>query len=284
MSGDGGACPPTEAVIVGADLAAGHDGAAELVLRIRYANGVVGSGTWCYTTDADSEYTELVGSKGRLRFSISAPAPISTSLSDTSGPQARACLNTYTRFSQVTAPSTFAPCPTLTPSRALMSPTTRVPLPMVRNPVTTSELARNKPTWVLTQSQDPTDRAELVWRLGTVWAAFNLVLIALASMSDQVRRASTGAPASGAFAEGVDDFRMAGESEVVVAGEGNEAPTIDHRLRAAGRIQHQAGTQQIVRRQCFEAGAKVGGAHASAASSAASAPCASNTLCASSST
>jgi hypothetical protein len=52
MSGDGGACPPTEAVIVGADLAAGHDGAAELVLRIRYANGVVGS----VLLDADAGY------------------------------------------------------------------------------------------------------------------------------------------------------------------------------------------------------------------------------------
>jgi hypothetical protein len=31
-----------EAVIVGADLAAGHDGQAELALRILYPNGVVG--------------------------------------------------------------------------------------------------------------------------------------------------------------------------------------------------------------------------------------------------
>lgn len=52
MSGDGGAPPATEAVIVGADLAAGHDGAAELVLRIRYANGVVGS----VLLDADAGY------------------------------------------------------------------------------------------------------------------------------------------------------------------------------------------------------------------------------------
>jgi hypothetical protein len=52
MSGDGGDAPATEAVIVGADLAAGHDGAAELVLRIRYANGVVGS----VLLDADAGY------------------------------------------------------------------------------------------------------------------------------------------------------------------------------------------------------------------------------------
>ena len=43
MSGDRGDTPPAEAVIVGADLAAGHDGEAELVLRILYPNGVVGN-------------------------------------------------------------------------------------------------------------------------------------------------------------------------------------------------------------------------------------------------
>lgn len=43
MNGGGGASPPAEAVIVGADLAAGHDGQAELVLRILYPNGAEGS-------------------------------------------------------------------------------------------------------------------------------------------------------------------------------------------------------------------------------------------------
>lgn len=38
-----GGAPSTEAVIVGAELAAGHDGEAELVLRILYPNGVVGT-------------------------------------------------------------------------------------------------------------------------------------------------------------------------------------------------------------------------------------------------
>ncbi len=42
MSDGGAALPSSEAVIVGAELAAGHDGEAELVLRIRYSNGVVG--------------------------------------------------------------------------------------------------------------------------------------------------------------------------------------------------------------------------------------------------
>jgi hypothetical protein len=38
-----GAPPSPEAILVGAELAAGHDGQAEMVLRIRYPNGVVGN-------------------------------------------------------------------------------------------------------------------------------------------------------------------------------------------------------------------------------------------------
>ncbi len=54
----------------------------------------------------------------------------------------------------------------------------------------TTDLARNRPTWALFDSAESSDRAELVWRVGTVWAALNLVLIALVSKSDQVRRAN----------------------------------------------------------------------------------------------
>ena len=43
MTTGGDASSPPEAVLVGAELAAGHDGQAEMVLRIRYPNGVVGS-------------------------------------------------------------------------------------------------------------------------------------------------------------------------------------------------------------------------------------------------
>lgn len=43
MSDDAGSFFPAEAVIVGAELAAGHDGQAEMVVRIRYPNGVVGN-------------------------------------------------------------------------------------------------------------------------------------------------------------------------------------------------------------------------------------------------
>ncbi len=42
----------------------------------RFASGVLGSGTWCYTSDVDEEYSEIVGAKGRIRFSTSQPLPI----------------------------------------------------------------------------------------------------------------------------------------------------------------------------------------------------------------
>lgn len=42
----------------------------------RFASGVYGSGTWCYTADFDEEYNEIVGATGRIRFSTSAPVPI----------------------------------------------------------------------------------------------------------------------------------------------------------------------------------------------------------------
>jgi hypothetical protein len=43
MTGDGEAPLASEAILVGAELAAGHDGQAEMVLRVLYPNGVVGS-------------------------------------------------------------------------------------------------------------------------------------------------------------------------------------------------------------------------------------------------
>jgi len=42
----------------------------------RFASGVFGSGTWCYTADFDEEHNEIVGAKGRIRFSTSQPVPI----------------------------------------------------------------------------------------------------------------------------------------------------------------------------------------------------------------
>ena len=42
----------------------------------RFASGVFGCGAWCYTADVDEEYNEIVGAKGRIRFSTSQPVPI----------------------------------------------------------------------------------------------------------------------------------------------------------------------------------------------------------------
>ena len=42
----------------------------------RFTSGAFGSGTWCYTADFDEEYNEIVGDRGRIRFSTTAPVPI----------------------------------------------------------------------------------------------------------------------------------------------------------------------------------------------------------------
>jgi hypothetical protein len=49
---DAAAAPPAEAMIVGAEIAAGHDGTAELVLSIRYDNGAIGQ----VALDADTGF------------------------------------------------------------------------------------------------------------------------------------------------------------------------------------------------------------------------------------
>jgi predicted dehydrogenase len=42
----------------------------------RFAGGVHGSGAWCYAADRDEEWNEIVGTKGRLRFSTTRAVPI----------------------------------------------------------------------------------------------------------------------------------------------------------------------------------------------------------------
>jgi predicted dehydrogenase len=49
----------------------------------RFASGVYGSGTWCYTADCDEEYNEIVGARGRIRFSTTAPVPMRIFRGDT---------------------------------------------------------------------------------------------------------------------------------------------------------------------------------------------------------
>ena len=49
------AAPSAEAVIVGAEIAAGHDGAAELLLSIRYGNGAIAQ----VALDADTAFSVM---------------------------------------------------------------------------------------------------------------------------------------------------------------------------------------------------------------------------------
>jgi predicted dehydrogenase len=42
----------------------------------RFASGVYGSGAWCYAADTDEEWNEIVGSRGRIRYSTYTPEPI----------------------------------------------------------------------------------------------------------------------------------------------------------------------------------------------------------------
>ncbi|HEX5373189.1 MAG TPA: LPS export ABC transporter permease LptF [Aquabacterium sp.] len=51
-------------------------------------------------------------------------------------------------------------------------------------------MARSMPTLALFHASARDQKAELVWRLGTVWSGLNLVLIALATSSSQIRRAN----------------------------------------------------------------------------------------------
>jgi predicted dehydrogenase len=45
-------------------------------MSYRFASGIFGSGAICYVADRDEEFTEIVGTEGRIRFSALAPVPI----------------------------------------------------------------------------------------------------------------------------------------------------------------------------------------------------------------
>jgi predicted dehydrogenase len=42
----------------------------------RFASGVLGSGAWCFAADRDEEYQEIIGSQGRVRFSVYKAVPM----------------------------------------------------------------------------------------------------------------------------------------------------------------------------------------------------------------
>ena len=67
--------------IVAVRAFAGNQGGAYrpediVTVTYRFASGVFGCGAWCYTADVDEEYNEIVGTRGRIRFSTSQPVPI----------------------------------------------------------------------------------------------------------------------------------------------------------------------------------------------------------------
>jgi predicted dehydrogenase len=65
---------PIEVVRTFADNQAGVYPPEDIVtVAYRFASGVYGSGAWCFTADCDDEYNEIVGAKGRIRFSTFPP-------------------------------------------------------------------------------------------------------------------------------------------------------------------------------------------------------------------
>jgi predicted dehydrogenase len=58
-------------------FASNHAGAYEgediVSASYRFPSGVLYSGAWCFTADFDDEYNEIIGSKGRIRFSTFPP-------------------------------------------------------------------------------------------------------------------------------------------------------------------------------------------------------------------
>ena len=68
---------PVETVRAFAANQAGAYKAEDVVTAsLRFASGVYASGSWCYAADFDEEYNEIVGAKGRIRFSTFRPVPI----------------------------------------------------------------------------------------------------------------------------------------------------------------------------------------------------------------
>jgi 1,5-anhydro-D-fructose reductase (1,5-anhydro-D-mannitol-forming) len=61
-------------------LAANQGGAYKaediVVANYSFGSGVLGTGTWCYSADEDYEISEIIGSSGRILFSIKRPEPI----------------------------------------------------------------------------------------------------------------------------------------------------------------------------------------------------------------
>ena len=75
---------PVETVRAVAGNQAGLYQAEDVVAAsLRFASGVHGSGAWCYAADVDDEYNDIVGERGRIRFSTTRPVPIRVERGDT---------------------------------------------------------------------------------------------------------------------------------------------------------------------------------------------------------
>ena len=68
---------PIERVQAFVDNQAGAYRTEDIVAaNFRFASGAYGSGAWCYASDAEEEFVEVVGSRGSVRFSVTRPLPI----------------------------------------------------------------------------------------------------------------------------------------------------------------------------------------------------------------
>ncbi|MCC7038997.1 MAG: Gfo/Idh/MocA family oxidoreductase [Burkholderiales bacterium] len=75
--------PITEVHGIAANQAGLYDAEDAVGATYRFASGALGSGAWCYDADRDDDYTELIGTRARLRFATLSPRPLLLCRGDT---------------------------------------------------------------------------------------------------------------------------------------------------------------------------------------------------------
>jgi predicted dehydrogenase len=65
--------PIAEVRAIASNQAGAYPAEDVVAASFRFAGGVLGSGSWCFTADRDDEYNEIVGSEGRIRYSTFPP-------------------------------------------------------------------------------------------------------------------------------------------------------------------------------------------------------------------
>ncbi len=68
--------PVTDVAALSGNQAGRYDAEDVVASACRFESGAYGTGTFCYSSDVDEDYVELVGTRGRLRYSMFAPVPI----------------------------------------------------------------------------------------------------------------------------------------------------------------------------------------------------------------